>query len=415
MKKLVSLIVLLLLLTDAGAAFAAPKINTFERPARGSAYTLSQWALDGWNAPWDNGMSTRTWIDGYNFNHSGGQSLRVFYPQGQIDPPNSGAQAPFEVTPGREYYLSYWVRFSSDYSWGTTEFAGKLGLGLAGGGACSGGIPCTGYNGFTSRMIWRSGGQAAIYYYHMDDAGQYGDYAVLKNPNGSDIYYPKGTWVNIVQRLKVNTVTNGNANPDGEIQIWYNGVSAANITGLRFVRNTDLVDKAYFSSFFGGATSSFAPANDSYVWYDDLKVSTNRADICELSTGDCFTRTFQAEDYTSMSGVMKETTPDTGGGQNVGGIDSQDWIAFSNVQIPRTGTYLVEYRVATPNNNGKISLDINSGATVLGEINVPNTGSFSSYRTVSHVVQITAGTYQFGLYAVTGGFDINWWKITQLY
>ncbi|MEK0316919.1 carbohydrate-binding protein [Cohnella sp. 56] len=415
MKKKLTLLVLILLLTNSAFAFAAPKINTFERPARGSAYTLSQWALDGWNAPWDNGMSTRTWIDGYNFNHSGGQSLRVFYPKGQIDPANSGAQAPFEVTPGREYYLSYWVRFSSDYSWGTTEFAGKLGLGLAGGAACSGGQACTGYNGFSSRMIWRSGGQAAIYYYHMGNAGQYGDYAVLKNSNGSDIYYPKGTWVNIVQRLKVNTVTNGNANPDGEIQIWYNGVSAANITGLRFVRNTDLVDKAYFSSFFGGAAASFAPANDSYVWYDDLKVSTNKADICELSVGGCYTRTFQAENYTSMSGVMTEPTPDTGGGQNVGGIDSQDWIAFSNVQIPKTGTYLVEYRVASPNSNGKISLDINAGATVLGEVDVPNTGSWSSYRTVSHVVQITAGTYPFGIYAVTGGFDINWWKITQLY
>lgn len=285
MKKLVSLIVLLLLLTDAGAAFAAPKINTFERPARGSAYTLSQWGLDGWNAPWDKGMSTRTWIDGYNFNHSGGQSLRVFYPQGKIDPEFSGAQAPFALTPAKEYYLSYWVRFSSDYSWGTTEFAGKLGIGLAGGDYCSGGIPCTGYNGFTSRMIWRSGGEAAIYYYHMDDGGQYGSYRSLRDSNNNLIYYPKGTWVNIVQRLKVNTVTNGNANPDGEIQIWYNGVSAANITGLRFVRNADQVDTAYFSSFFGGATASFAPTNDSYVWYDDLKVSTNRADICELSTG----------------------------------------------------------------------------------------------------------------------------------
>lgn len=104
----------------------------------------------------------------------------------------------------------------------------------------------------------------------MGNGGQFGDYAVLKR-NGSDIYYPKGQWGHIAQRLKVNTVTAGNANPDGEIQVWYNGVSAANITGLRFVRNADKVDKAYFSSFFGGATASFAPANDSYVWYEWLR------------------------------------------------------------------------------------------------------------------------------------------------
>ncbi|WP_225411408.1 hypothetical protein [Stigmatella hybrida] len=64
-----------------------------------------------------------------------------------------------------------------------------------------------------------------------------------------------------------------------------NGTSAARISGLRFVRNADVVDKAYFSSFFGGATAEFAPVHNSYVWYDDLKVSTSPLDICELSGG----------------------------------------------------------------------------------------------------------------------------------
>ncbi|ATB27525.1 polysaccharide lyase [Melittangium boletus] len=261
------------------------KENTFERPASLSTYTLNDWATDGWSAPWEAGMSNRTWIDGVNFRHSGSKSLRITYPAGKIGPEDSGAQAPFTLIPGREYYLSYWVRFSSDFSWGTTQFAGKLGLGLAGGGACSGGQVCTGYNGFSSRMIWRSGGQAAIYYYHMGHAGQYGDYKVLKNKAGADIYYPRGTWVHLAQRLKVNSVTNGNANPDGEIEVWYNGTSAAKVSGLRFVRNADVVDKAYFSSFFGGATVEFAPTHNSYVWYDDLKVSTDPSDICELSGG----------------------------------------------------------------------------------------------------------------------------------
>jgi hypothetical protein len=85
--------------------------------------------------------------------------------------------------------------------------------------------------------------------------------------------------------LQLNSVTNGNANPDGEIEVWYNGTSAARISGLRFVRNSDVVDKAYFSSFFGGATTAFAPTINAYVWYDDLKVSTNPSDICELSGG----------------------------------------------------------------------------------------------------------------------------------
>ncbi|MFD4750122.1 polysaccharide lyase [Streptomyces rubiginosohelvolus] len=261
------------------------KANTFERPAAGNGYPLGQWATDGWTAPWQQGMETRARIDDTTPAHGGSKSLRIHYPKGKIGPEDSGAQAPFALTKAREYYLSFWVKFSGDFSWGTTEYAGKVGLGLAGGASCSGGQVCDGTNGFSSRMIWRqNNGQAAVYYYHMGHAGQYGDYAVLKK-NGADIHWPKNQWVNVAQRVKVNTVTGGNANPDGEIEVFYNGRSAAKVTGLRFVTNNDQVDRAYFSSFAGGATPSFAPNNDnSFIWYDDLKVSTDRNDICELST-----------------------------------------------------------------------------------------------------------------------------------
>lgn len=269
--------------SPAAHAQAALPTNSFERPAAGASYPVDEWAADGWTAPWALGMDNRARIDTTTPAHSGTKSLRVLYPKGKVGPEDSGAQAPFALAKSREYYLSYWVRFSDDFSWGTTEYAGKVGLGLAGGASCSGGQVCDGTNGFSSRLIWRlNSGQAAVYYYSMGHAGEYGDYAVLKK-NGADIHWPKGQWVNIVQRVKVNTVSDGTANPDGEIEVFYNGASAAKVTGLRFVTNTDQVDKAYFSSFAGGATTDFAPANDSYIWYDDLKVSTSRNDICELS------------------------------------------------------------------------------------------------------------------------------------
>ncbi|WP_017600129.1 polysaccharide lyase, partial [Nocardiopsis lucentensis] len=256
----------------AAAGTAAPPTrlyNTFERPTAGDPYPLEEWARDGWHATRDRGMTERTLIDDTVPARTGEQSLRVSYPAGRIGPRDSGVLAPFALAPAREYYLSFWVRFSEDFSWGTTSFGGKLGLGLAGGRGCSGGQVCDGGNGFTSRMIWRQGGRAAVYYYHMDKRGKYGDQAFLR-VDDTDVRYPRGEWVSIVQRLRVNTVTGGRANADGEIEVFYNGAPAALVTGLRLVDNDDLVDKAYFSSFFGGSTEGFAPVRDSHVWYDDL-------------------------------------------------------------------------------------------------------------------------------------------------
>ncbi|WP_372440466.1 polysaccharide lyase [Prauserella cavernicola] len=268
--------------TPGAAADRSPTENGFERPAAGEPYPLEQWAEDGWSAPWSLGMRERTVIDDSTPAHSGGKSLRVLYPGGKVGPQESGAQAPFELDGAREYYLSMWIRFDEDFSWGTTSYAGKVGVGLAGGEFCSGGDTCDGTNGFSSRFIWqREDGEAALYYYHMDKPGKYGDYAELKR-DGSVIHWPRGEWVNVVQRVRVNTVTDGEANRDGEIEVFYNGESAATVSGLRFVTNDDLVDAAYLDSFAGGATPDFAPRHDSYINYDDLRVSTDRADIPEL-------------------------------------------------------------------------------------------------------------------------------------
>ncbi|MFC3996160.1 polysaccharide lyase [Nocardiopsis sediminis] len=271
---------------DAAQAEAAGyKENAFERPAAGGPYPLTEWDEDGWTAPWSVGMDERTQVDASTPAHSGDQSLRVLYPEGKVGPEESGAQAPFALEAAPEYYVSMWIRFDEDFSWGTSEYAGKVGIGLAGGDWCSGGQTCDGTNGFSSRFIWRrADGEAALYYYHMDKQDTYGDHVSLEE-NGSVIHWPKGEWVNVVQRVKVNTVTGGQANHDGEIEVFYNGRSAAEVTGLRFVTNDDQVDTAYFDSFAGGATTEFAPRNDSYIWYDDIKVSTDPADICELDDG----------------------------------------------------------------------------------------------------------------------------------
>ncbi|TMV06307.1 carbohydrate-binding protein [Paenibacillus thermoaerophilus] len=113
----------------------------------------------------------------------------------------------------------------------------------------------------------------------------------------------------------------------------------------------------------------------------------------------------QAENYSAMSGIQTETTTDTGGGLNVGWIDTGDWLDYS-VQVAQAGTYTVQYRVASPNATGQIQL--RSGATTLATTNVPQTGGWQSWQTVTATVQLAAGQQTLRLYASGGGFNINW-------
>lgn len=125
-----------------------------------------------------------------------------------------------------------------------------------------------------------------------------------------------------------------------------------------------------------------------------------------------FNTLIQAENYFANNGVQTEATTDAGGGQNVGWIETNDWMAYSGITIPTSGTYTIEYRVASPS-GGRLSADLNGGAVILGEVPVPATGGWQNWTTVSHSVNINAGTYNFGVFAKTGGWNINWIRIKR--
>ncbi|RSK36105.1 carbohydrate-binding protein [Hymenobacter metallilatus] len=122
--------------------------------------------------------------------------------------------------------------------------------------------------------------------------------------------------------------------------------------------------------------------------------------------------TLQAESYSAMNGVQLETTTDAGGGQNVGYIDAGDWMAYNGINFPTSGQYLIEYRVASPS-GGTLSSDLNAGAIQLGNTSIPATGGWQSWTTVSKTVNVNAGTYNFGVFAQTGGWNINWIRISK--
>ena len=116
----------------------------------------------------------------------------------------------------------------------------------------------------------------------------------------------------------------------------------------------------------------------------------------------------EAENYSNMSGVQTEACSE--GGQNVGWIDQGDWMAFYNVSFPTSGRYTIEYRVASPNGS-QLSADLNAGSIQLGAVTIPATGGWQNWTTVSHTVSVNAGTYNFGVFAPAGGWNLNWVRI----
>ncbi|PUA27080.1 MAG: peptidase [Cellvibrio sp. 79] len=157
--------------------------------------------------------------------------------------------------------------------------------------------------------------------------------------------------------------------------------------------------------------NSITKTGDDSCLVDD-GFNDSASSIVISTTGTGFNTLIQAENYFANNGVQTEATTDTGGGQNVGWIETNDWMAYSNVNIPTSGTYTIEYRVASPS-GGRLSSDLNGGAILLGELAIPATGGWQNWTTISHTVNINAGTYNFGVFAKAGGWNINWIRIKR--
>lgn len=114
----------------------------------------------------------------------------------------------------------------------------------------------------------------------------------------------------------------------------------------------------------------------------------------------------EAESFNEVGGSV------TVSGGTVGYIDAGEWMKYNNINIPATGTYKVEYRVASAVTTAQFTLD--KSGVGLGTISVPNTGGWGTYTTISHNVSLTAGVQSLAIYANTGGFNIDWIKLTKI-
>jgi ribosomal protein S7 len=166
----------------------------------------------------------------------------------------------------------------------------------------------------------------------------------------------------------------------------------------------------YNDDNFSGSSLTLTADNACLVGnnFNDLTTSL------KVSAVSSFSLFIEAESYNNMAGVQTENTSDVGGGLNVGWIDTDDWMAYYNITFPTTGSYLIEYRVASLNGGGRLSDDLNAGSIQLGALDVPSTGGWQNWTTISHTVTVNAGTYNFGVYSQIGGWNLNWIRITKV-
>lgn len=205
--------------------------------------------------------------------HSGSSSLEVAIPSdshrgisGIIDPNESG----YSDIDHQELYAEYWLRFDPHFDGGRygSKLPGFCNLqGEGDGGA--GGDQTTGYNDWSARGMYterENGIGVGFYVYHMDMDGPYGDHFVAET-------VPRDEWVKIGQYAKLNTVSSGDANPDGELKMWVNDELVLEKGGFRFTLKPGGGINQWIVVYHG---SSYTPPSDQSIYFDDIMLAPGK-------------------------------------------------------------------------------------------------------------------------------------------
>lgn len=201
----------------------------------------------------------------------GPKVLRVSFPQGSVSPsatreygaPEGGMQAylPRTDAPLDEGHLRYWVRFPDGFAFAK---GGKL-PGLWGGSKVSGGEQPDGDDGFSTRLMWRTGGAGEVYLYAPDESGT--------SLGRGDWTWPTGRWTCVEQHVALNTP----GARDGEVTVWLDGRQVLRASDLVYRTTDELkIEGIFFSTFFGGDERDWASPQDQHADFAAFSLTPTR-------------------------------------------------------------------------------------------------------------------------------------------
>lgn len=223
---------------------------------------------EDWNEP--------TWSQGVDDGRvsivetDGGENLAlaVLYPEGEYGTSATGAQWKLLFEDSHDCVrLSYRLQFMSPFDF---VKGGKL-PGLIGGeGNTGGGIP-DGTDGWSARMMWRTDGDIVQYVYHPDQPETYGE-DMPWELDSQQLQFIPGQWHEVVHEIQMNTPGLN----DGSITCWLDSELVLERADMRF-RDVDdfAIDGMYFSTFFGGGSSSWSTTKDETILFDDFVIESS--------------------------------------------------------------------------------------------------------------------------------------------
>jgi hypothetical protein len=107
-------------------------------------------------------------------------------------------------------------------------------------------------------------------------------------------------------------------------------------------------------------------------------------------------------------GVDLEVTADSGGGYNLGWTGGGQWFRYT-VNAASAGVYTVSLRVSSPGGaTGAFHISDASGQNLSGAVNVPATGGWQAWTTVTASVTLPAGQQVLTVNQDGGGWNINY-------
>jgi parallel beta-helix repeat protein len=233
---------------------------------------------------------------------------------------------------------------------------------------------------------WAKTGQWFNYTVNVATAGRYTvSFLVASNDGATDAFH-------LSNSSGTNLTGSVNVPNTGGWETWKTVTATVTLPAGKQVLtlNQDNPEWNFYSATFATSTSTEGPFGGTAAAIPGT-VKAENYDTGGQSLGYSVLSVNGTDNSYRTDGVDLETTEATGGGNDLGWAKTGQWFRYT-VNVATAGTYTVSFLVAS--NDGATDafhLSNSSGTNLTGSMNVPNTGGWETWKTVTATVTLPAG------------------------